>query len=190
MAPLSDTTTVLGCVCGESVTPSPRAFVFSLENAVRKDSHRRTWGLPVLLPYSSVGIITDSVLQRKNTHTWLGVSAIHIIQPIQTVSLLSEKIAAQMWRWRPPGWWPNSRRRWRRPWRRTPPALRHAAGTPTRPTRRPRRIPPVRLAAAGQTVILMTPLVVSIETPTEGRGGCSRMTVSPTARRAGRRWRR
>ena len=39
------------------------------------------------------------------------------------------------------------------------------------------------LLAVGETVILPAcPLVVSIETPTKGRGGCSRMTVSPTAR--------
>ena len=36
--------------------------------------------------------------------------------------------------------------------------------------------------AVGETVLLMTPLFIPIETPTEGRGGCSRMTeLSPTA---------
>ena len=37
--------------------------------------------------------------------------------------------------------------------------------------------------AVGETVILRTSLHIPIETPTRGRGGgCSRMTVSPTAR--------
>ena len=53
--------------------------------------------------------------------------------------------------------------------------------------------------AVGETVILMTPPFIPIETPTKGRGGYSRMTVSPTAtcrRQGGRRrgcsgrWRR
>ena len=36
--------------------------------------------------------------------------------------------------------------------------------------------------AIGETVILLTlSLSIAIETPTKGRGGCSRMTVSPTA---------
>ena len=43
-----------------AVPPSPRAFVFALENSVWKDSYR----LPMLLPHhSSVRILTDSVLQ-------------------------------------------------------------------------------------------------------------------------------
>ena len=37
--------------------------------------------------------------------------------------------------------------------------------------------------AVGETVILLHPLFTPIEKPTEGRGGCSRMTVSPTAAR-------
>ena len=39
-------------------------------------------------------------------------------------------------------------------------------------------------AAVGGTVVFVgTPLIVSVETPTKGRGGCSGMTVSPTAAR-------
>ena len=37
--------------------------------------------------------------------------------------------------------------------------------------------------AAGETVILLHPLFTHIDTPTDERRGCSRMTVSPTARR-------
>ena len=43
-----------------------------------------------------------------------------------------------------------------------------------------------RWLAVGETVILLTPLFIHIETPTNGRGGCSRMTVSST--RPGGRW--
>ena len=35
--------------------------------------------------------------------------------------------------------------------------------------------------AVGETVILLTTLSIPIEPPTKGRGGCSRMTASPTA---------
>ena len=35
--------------------------------------------------------------------------------------------------------------------------------------------------AIDETVILMTPLFIPVETPNTGTGGCSRMTVSPTA---------
>ena len=35
--------------------------------------------------------------------------------------------------------------------------------------------------AVGETVIYWRPLHIPIKTPTKGRGGCSRMTVSPTA---------
>ena len=53
------------------VTPSPRAFMLSLENADCKDSYMRMWGLPVLLPPCSfVRILTDSVLHRKNKRAW------------------------------------------------------------------------------------------------------------------------
>ena len=45
----------------------------------------------------------------------------------------------------------------------------------------PRRQPEHRRLAVGDTVILMTPIFIPIETPTKCRGGCSRMTVSPTA---------
>ena len=46
-----------------AVNPSPRAIIISLEDAVCKDSC--TWGLPVLLSYSSVRILADSVLWRE-----------------------------------------------------------------------------------------------------------------------------
>ena len=36
--------------------------------------------------------------------------------------------------------------------------------------------------AVGETVILLTPLFIPIETPTKVTGGCHQMTVSPTAR--------
>ena len=51
-----------------AVNPSPRAIIISLEDAVCKDSC--TWGLPVLLSYSSVRILADSVLQRENIRAW------------------------------------------------------------------------------------------------------------------------
>ena len=50
---------------------------------------------------------------------------------------------------------------------------------------RVRKVPgagPAAPVAIGETVILMTPLFIRIETPAKGRGGCSRMTASPTAR--------
>ena len=53
--------------CSDS---KPTRFIFSLENAVCKDSHRRIRGLPVLLPYSSVRILTDSFVQRENKRAW------------------------------------------------------------------------------------------------------------------------
>ena len=57
-------------VGAHSETPSPCAFIFSLENAVCKDSYRRILGLPALLPYSSVRILAGSVLQRENKRAW------------------------------------------------------------------------------------------------------------------------
>ena len=55
-------------------TPSPRAFIFSAEKAVCKDSYGRQCRrnrllrpLPTLAP---VRILTDSVLQRENKRAW------------------------------------------------------------------------------------------------------------------------
>ena len=42
---------------------------------------------------------------------------------------------------------------------------------------------PMPNLAAGETVILRHPFFIPIETPNEGRGGSSRMTLSPTASR-------
>ena len=41
--------------------------------------------------------------------------------------------------------------------------------------------PPSPSIAVGETVILRPPLSINVERPTKGRGGCSRMIVSPTA---------
>ena len=66
----------LGCSAKgiNAETPSPRAFIFSVENAVCEDSRRRQCrrnrllsSLPTL---TSVRILTDSVLQRENKRAW------------------------------------------------------------------------------------------------------------------------
>ena len=53
-----------------TATPSSRAFMFSLENAVCKDSYRRTWQQHRQSPHSPVRILTDRVLQRENKRAW------------------------------------------------------------------------------------------------------------------------
>ena len=54
----------------ETVTPSPPAYIFSLENAVFKDSYRRTWQQHQQSPCSFARILTGSVLQRESKRDW------------------------------------------------------------------------------------------------------------------------
>ena len=57
-----------------AATPSPRSFIFSVENAACKDSYRckcrRNRILRSLPTLASVRILTDSVLYRENERTW------------------------------------------------------------------------------------------------------------------------
>ena len=58
-------------------TPSPRAFIFSVENAVCKEfcrrQGRRNRRLRSLSTLTSVRVLTDSILYRENKRAWAPV---------------------------------------------------------------------------------------------------------------------